>query len=178
MWKSRLPKPISHFPRYHVTSVTIGKFEGRCDAWLTNWMKWYSIPRIILKPSSWQYPFLLKRCQFPVRLSFAMTINKAEVQSLKYVGIHLMSSIFCLGQLYVALSRTTSSQNLLILLPQSSNTKTTNIVYPEVLLEYISSSGFCYTPVCTVTYLCTAVAWVPRFITYCANYKVVQNVPC
>jgi PIF1-like helicase/Helicase len=93
------------------------------------------IPRIILKPSSHQYPFLLKRRQFPVRLSFAMTINKAEGQSLKYVGIHLISPVFCHGQLYVALSRTTSSQKLLILLPTSTDTKTTNIVYPEVLLE-------------------------------------------
>ena len=93
------------------------------------------IPRIILKPSTRQYPFLLKRRQFPVRLSFAMSINKAEGQSLKYVGIHLLSSVFCHGQLYVALSRTTSSQKVFILLPDSSTTKTTNIVYPEVLLE-------------------------------------------
>ena len=93
------------------------------------------IPRIILKPSSHQYPFTLKRRQFPVRLSFAMTINKAEGQSLKYVGIHLLSPVFCHRQLYLALSRTTSSQRLLILLPNSNDMKTTNIVYPEVLLE-------------------------------------------
>ena len=63
------------------------------------------ILRITLKPSSRQHPFTLKRCQFPVRLSFAMTINKAEGQSVTYVGIHLISSVFCHGQLYVALSR-------------------------------------------------------------------------
>ena len=93
------------------------------------------IPRIILKPSTRQFPFLLKRRQFPVRLAFAMSINKAEGQSLKYVGLHLISPVFCHGQLYVALSQTTSSQNLLILLPDPSTTRTTNIVYPEVLLE-------------------------------------------
>ena len=43
------------------------------------------------------------------------------------------------GQLYVALSRATSSKNICILLPtdptsENSNTKTLNIVYPEVLL--------------------------------------------
>jgi PIF1-like helicase len=52
------------------------------------------IPRIILKSSSQQYPFILRRRQFPVRLSFAMTINKAEGQSLKHVGIHLISPFF------------------------------------------------------------------------------------
>ena len=64
-----------------------------------------------------------------------MTINKAQGQSLKYVGVHLITLVFCHGQLYVALSRATSSQRLLILLPQSTDTKTTNIVYPEVLLD-------------------------------------------
>ena len=78
------------------------------------------IPRIILKPSTRQYPFLLKRRQFPVRLLFAMSINKAEGQSLQYVGIHLLSPIFCHGQLYVALSRTTSSKKIFILLQLST----------------------------------------------------------
>ena len=92
------------------------------------------IPRITLKPSSRQYPFTLKRRQFPVRLSFAMTINKAEGQSVKYVGLHLVSPVFCHGQLYVALSRATSSDNVHILLPNFT-TKTPNVVYPEVLLD-------------------------------------------
>jgi ATP-dependent DNA helicase PIF1 len=93
------------------------------------------IPRIVLKPSSSQYPFSLKRRQFPVRLSFAMTINKAEGQSLKYVGVHLISPVFCHGQLYVALSRATSCKRVLILLPDPPSTKTPNVVYPEVLLD-------------------------------------------
>ena len=92
------------------------------------------IPRITLKPTSQQFPFIIKRRQFPVRLSFAMTINKAQGQSLKYVGIHLLSSVFCHGQLYVAFSRATSSENVHVLLPHSQGTKTLNIVYPEVLL--------------------------------------------
>ena len=62
------------------------------------------IPRITLAPSSQQHSFTLKRCQFPVRLCFAMTINKAEGQSLKYVGILLISPVFSHGQLYVTLS--------------------------------------------------------------------------
>jgi hypothetical protein len=93
------------------------------------------IPRITLKPSSRQYPFNFKRRQFPVRLSFAMTINKSEGQSLKYVGIHLISPVFCHGQLYVALSRATSCENVHILLPESAQSKTANVVYSEVLLD-------------------------------------------
>lgn len=93
------------------------------------------IPRITLKPSSRQYPFSLQRRQFPVRLCFAMTINKAEGQSLKYVGIHLISPVFCHGQLYVALSRATSSEKVHVLLPLSTPHKTANVVYPEVLLD-------------------------------------------
>ena len=80
------------------------------------------IPRIILKLSSNQYPFTLKCCQFPVRLSFTMTINKSKGQSLKFVGIHLMSPVFCHGQLYVALLRATSCEKVLILLPESTDT--------------------------------------------------------
>jgi len=93
------------------------------------------IPRIALKPSSRQYPFTIRRHQFPVRLSFAMTINKSQGQSLKYVGIHLISPVFCHGQLYVALSQATSSQNIHILLPEGLDTKTTNVVYPEIHLD-------------------------------------------
>ena len=93
------------------------------------------IPRITLKPSSREYPFTLKRRQFPVRLSFAMTINKAQGQSLKFVGIHLISPVFCHGQLYVALSRASSSENVYILLPRTTPTKTSNIVYSEVLID-------------------------------------------
>ena len=92
------------------------------------------IPRISLKPSSRQYAFVLKRRQFPVRLCFAMTINKSQGQSLKHVGIHLLSPVFCHGQLYVALSRATSGKDVHILLPKDCTT-TVNIVYSEVLID-------------------------------------------
>jgi hypothetical protein len=50
-------------------------------------------------------PFDFKRIQFPVRLAFAVSINKAQGQSLKIVGIHLQNPCFSHGQLYVACSR-------------------------------------------------------------------------
>jgi ATP-dependent DNA helicase PIF1 len=54
------------------------------------------IPRIPLIPSD--TPFDFKRLQYPVRLSFAMTINKAQGQSLSVAGINLESSCFSHGQ--------------------------------------------------------------------------------
>jgi len=94
------------------------------------------IPRIGLIPSTEEgYTFQFKRHQFPVRLAFAMTINKAEGQSLHTVGIDLRQPVFSHGQLYVALSRTTSSHRVHVLLPPNSENKTPNVVYPEVLLD-------------------------------------------
>ena len=86
------------------------------------------IPRIPLIPSDTTIPF--KRLQFPIRLCFAMTINKAQGQTLKTVGISLFDHCFAHGQFYVACSRISSAENLYIL---SQSKKTANIVYPEVL---------------------------------------------
>ena len=58
------------------------------------------IPRIPLKPyENAKFPFPFKRTQFPIRLSFAMTINKTQGQTLNFVGIYLPQSVFAHGQL-------------------------------------------------------------------------------
>jgi ATP-dependent DNA helicase PIF1 len=36
------------------------------------------IPRIIMSPSGTDWPFVLRRRQFPVRVAFAITINKSQ----------------------------------------------------------------------------------------------------
>ena len=67
------------------------------------------IPRIpLLTPTDSEFPFILKRRQFPIKPAFCITINKVQGQSLETVGISLPSppeAIFGHGQLYVALSR-------------------------------------------------------------------------
>ena len=63
------------------------------------------IARITLNTMEDEYPFILSRTQFPVNLSFVMTINKSQGQSLANVGIDLRYPAFTHGQLYVALSR-------------------------------------------------------------------------
>ncbi|PPQ82287.1 hypothetical protein CVT25_008437 [Psilocybe cyanescens] len=96
------------------------------------------IPRITLTPSSRaaDVTFRFKRRQFPVRLAFALSINKSQGQSVKYVGLDVRIPVFAHGQLYVALSRATSSQNIKILLPDNAiDTLTSNVVYEEVLLN-------------------------------------------
>lgn len=88
------------------------------------------IPRIPMIPSD--LPFQFKRLQFPVKPCFAITINKAQGQSFKFVGVDLRESVFSHGQLYVALSRVGSKDNQFLLLPK--NNETANVVYPEALV--------------------------------------------
>ena len=72
----------------------------------------------------WKYPhtanfmiptdmsFQFKRLQFPIRLAFAITINKAQGQSLELCGLYLHTDCFSHGQLYVACSRVGNPDNL------------------------------------------------------------------
>ena len=95
------------------------------------------IPRVSLTPNSDgnDFPFILRRRQFPVRLAFAMSINKSQGQSLKVIGLDLRIPVFTHGQLYVALSQATSGDRIRALLPPDSKDETPNIVFSEVLSD-------------------------------------------
>ncbi|XP_021974952.1 ATP-dependent DNA helicase PIF1-like [Helianthus annuus] len=86
------------------------------------------------------FPFKLKRKQFPIRLSFSMTINKAQGQTIPHVGVYLPDSVFSHGQLYVALSRGISRANTKVLVHSAKDFRrdgvyTSNVVYREVLRD-------------------------------------------
>ena len=103
------------------------------------------IPRISLDSNEDAFPFIMTRRQFPVRLAFAMTINKAQGQTLKKVGVYLNEPVFGHGQLYVAMSRSGDPQSTKLFIKDIENKQgkfsdecgtfvcTNNVVYTEAI---------------------------------------------
>ncbi|KAF8099160.1 hypothetical protein N665_0249s0002, partial [Sinapis alba] len=96
------------------------------------------IPRIQLSPTDTMHPFTFRRRQYPIRLCYAMTINKSQGQSLNQVALYLPRPVFTHGQLYVAMSRVTTPSGLKIL-DETSDVDgadgVTNIVYKEIFKD-------------------------------------------
>ena len=96
------------------------------------------IPRITLQPKEREFPFEWSRRQFPVRVAFAMTINKSQGQTLQNVGVWLNEPCFAHGQLYVAMSRVGSPKDIKFAIRQRDGfpgNHTSNVVYKEVLIK-------------------------------------------
>ena len=93
------------------------------------------IPRITLRPNDRDFAFEWTRRQFPVRVGFAMTINKSQGQTLQNVGVWLNDSCFTHGQLYVAVSRVGSPSNIKLAIRKdhgSTSHLTRNVVFKTV----------------------------------------------
>ena len=95
------------------------------------------IPKILMNPTDeTQDGFAWERLQFPVRLSFAMTINKSQGQTLRKVAVWLNNPCFGHGQLYVASSRVGDPKHIKYFLAQNTEIpqySTRNVVYEELL---------------------------------------------
>ena len=100
-----------------LAKIIKGKFKG--EEVLT--------PRIPIIPAD--LPFQFKRIQFPVRLTFTMTMNKWQGQSLKVCGINLEFPCFSHGP-YVACSRVGKPSSLFVFTPGN---KSKNILYQNAL---------------------------------------------
>ncbi len=102
----------------------------------------FFIPRVEMVPSDTDLPFMFCRRQFPLKVCFAMTINKSQGQTFNHVGLYLPQPVFSHGQLYVAASRVTSPSGFRVLLQTEDPTKplTRNIVYREVFQRLYQSS--------------------------------------
>lgn len=99
-------------------TILNGKFKG----------EHVLLPRIPMIPNN--TPFQFKRLQFPIRLAFAMTINKSQGQSLQICGLDLDNPCFSHGQFYVGCSRVGKPSDLFI---HAQDAKTTNIVHQLAL---------------------------------------------
>ena len=99
------------------------------------------IPRITLTTENEpDIPFNMCRRQFPIKLAYAMTINKAQGQTADKVGLFLRNPVFTHGQLYVACSRVRSFNSLYIQVIETDkqgkvdeDIHTDNIVYRDIL---------------------------------------------
>ena len=100
------------------------------------------LPKMTLIPSDLEMPITFRRTQFPIRLAYAMTINKSQGQTLSKVGIYLNAPCFAHGQLYVALSRARSFDDVHVTITHTSEQGkhrqryyTTNAIIKQVLFQ-------------------------------------------
>ncbi|XP_074271087.1 uncharacterized protein LOC141595011 [Silene latifolia] len=100
------------------------------------------IPRIKLRPApSANYPFQFQRNQFPLKLSFAMTVNKCQGQTLSQVAVYLPRPCFSHGQLYVALSRARKAKHVTVVAAPGPETVPATFVRNVVSYEALTLAG-------------------------------------
>ena len=100
------------------------------------------IPRIKLTSDESDLPYKWSRRQFPVRIAFAMTINKSQGQTLGRIGVYLSEACFSHGQLYVASSCVGLPSHIRFAVDKDETTgeyRTRNVVWREALTSTVTS---------------------------------------
>ena len=102
-----------------------------------------AIPRIRFKfRLPFGQSFQLRRTQFPLRLAYCMSLNKAQGQEMDTNLLDLRNPVFAHGHLYVGLSRVREASKIAIFTNKDLTFKTSsgsivaivkNVVYPELL---------------------------------------------
>ncbi|OSX79796.1 hypothetical protein BU14_0071s0050 [Porphyra umbilicalis] len=96
------------------------------------------IPKIDVTTSDCGLPIKLKRRQFPIRVAFAATINKAQGATLKRLGLWLPQPVFGHGQVYVGTSRVGDPREVIVGAPaayydDAGYIVTNNVVFTQLL---------------------------------------------
>ena len=122
-------RPLAIHQRFLEVEIMCGSHKG----------EYHFIPKMFFQPSDFSLPFTLKRFQFPVRLSYSMTINKSQGQTFERVGIYLDKACFAHGQLYVAFSRARGFSDIKIQILKENNKqgKHEEILIHTIMLFYL-----------------------------------------
>ena len=95
------------------------------------------LPRITFRFTLPRSGLTIERKQFPLRLCYAITVNKSQGQTLRKVCFDIREHPFAHGQLYVGTSRIKNRNDILILTRadhiHNERALTKNIVYTELL---------------------------------------------
>nr|GEW69648.1 hypothetical protein [Tanacetum cinerariifolium] len=98
------------------------------------------LPSFPLAKSKDMLPFKLKRKQFLVRLSYVMSVNKAQGETIPNAGVYFSDSVVSHSQLYVAFSTRISRRTTKILVKPVKEfgykgVYLSNVAYQEVLRD-------------------------------------------
>lgn len=72
------------------------------------------LQRIPMRYGGKQFPFELKHLQFPIKIAFALTINRSQGLFVSKCGILLPKNVWTHGQIYVAFSRCGNPKNIYV----------------------------------------------------------------